>query len=239
MIREMARIAVWGLASDRARLVETLHELGVIHLLQPLSEPLSNEEAGTFKRVSAKLLGLIEALEWKDWSGLTDDDLENVRRQMPLSDEDVVEELQKNLDEFSERLSRLQTERNELNQELQTLRRALRIAHHFDVFWKEAREKGQEVTLWWIYRENQDELLSRLRVRLAHKATEEGPADIRHHEVRLAENDVVLSVAVTPAFGTLVEDVFKNGNAVLWKPPVESAGSFEEALEKMETRYKE
>ena len=63
MIREMVRIAVWGLASDKVRLVETLHELGVIHLLQPVSEPLSSELAGTFKRVSAKLLGLVEALE--------------------------------------------------------------------------------------------------------------------------------------------------------------------------------
>jgi V/A-type H+-transporting ATPase subunit I len=142
----MVRIGVWGLASDKARLVETLHELGVIHLLQPVSEPLSSEEAGTLKRVSAKLLGLIEALEWKDWPSLTDDDLETIRRRMPLSEEGILEELQKNLDEFSERLSRLQTERNELNQELQTLRRALRIAHHFDVFWKEARESGQEVT---------------------------------------------------------------------------------------------
>ncbi len=235
----MARIAVWGLASDRARLVETLHGLGVIHLLQPLSEPLSSEEAGTFKRVSAKLLGLIEALEWKDWSSLTDDDLESVRRRMPLADEGVVEELQRNLDEFSERLSRLQTERNELNQELQTLRRALRIAHHFDVFWKEARDRGQEVSLWWIYRENQDELLSRLRASLAQKTTDEGPADVRHHEVRLDENDIVLSIAVPPAFAPLVEGIFKKGNAVLWKPPVEGAASFEEALEKMEVRYKE
>ncbi|MGC9371970.1 MAG: V-type ATP synthase subunit I [Thermovirgaceae bacterium] len=239
MIREMARIAVWGLASDRARLVETLHELGVIHLLQPLSEPLSSEAAGTFKRVSAKLLGLIEALEWKDWSSLTDDDLESARRRMPLADKGVVEELQRNLDEFSERLSRLQAERNELSQELQTLRRALRIAHHFDVFWKEARERGQEVTLWWIYRENQDELLSRLRGSMARKYTDEGPADVRHHEVRLDENDVVLSVAVTPAFAPLVEEIFKKGNAVLWKPPVEGAASFEEALEKMEARYRE
>jgi V/A-type H+-transporting ATPase subunit I len=235
----MVRIALWGLASDKARLVETLHELGVIHLLQPVSEPLSSEEAGTLKRVSAKLLGLIEALEWKEWSSLTDDDLETIRRRMPLSEEGIFEELQKNLDEFSERLSRLQTERNELNQELQTLRRALRIAHHFDVFWKEARESGQEVTIWWIYRENQDELLSRLRGSLAHKSTDKGPVDVRHHEVRLDENDVVLSVAVAPEFAPLVEEIFKKGNAVLWKPPVEGEASFEEVLEKMETRYRE
>jgi len=239
LIREMARIAVWGLASDKARLVETLHELGVIHLLQPLPEPLSSEEAGTFKRVSAKLLGLIEALEWKDWSSLTDDDLESARRQMPLADEGVVDELQRNLDEFNERLSRLLTERNELNQELQTLRRSLRIAHHFDVFWKDARERGQEVTIWWIYGENRDELLSRLRGTLAQKSTDEGPADVRHHEVRLDETDVVLSVAVAPAFAPIVEELFRKGNAVLWKPPVEEAVSFEEALEKMEVRYRE
>ncbi|MGC9489858.1 MAG: V-type ATP synthase subunit I [Thermovirgaceae bacterium] len=239
MIREMVRIALWGLASDKARLVETLQELGVIHLLQPISEPLSSEEAGKLKRVSAKLLGLIEALEWKDWSSLTDDDLESVRRRVPLADEDVLEELQGNLDEFSERLSRLQTERNELNQELQNLRRALRITHHFDVFLKEARERGQEVTLWWVYRENQDELLFRLRGSLARKSTDEGPADVRHHEVRLDENDVILSVAVKPVFAPLVEEIFKKGNAVLWKPPVEDAASFEEALEKMEVRYRE
>lgn len=239
MIREMVRIGVWGLASDKARLVETLHELGVIHLLQPVSEPLSSEEAGTLKRVSAKLLGLIETLEWKDWPSLTDDDLETIRRRMPLSEEGILEELQKNLDEFSERLSRLKTERNELNQEIQTLRRALRIAHHFDVFWKEARESGQEVTIWWIYRENQDELLSRLRRSLANKSTDKGPADVRHHEVRLEENDVVLSVAVTPEFAPLVNEIFKKGNAVLWKPPVEGAASFEEVLENMETRYRE
>ena len=239
MIREMARIAVWGLASDRARLVETLHDLGVIHLLQPLSEPLSSEEAGTFKRVSAKLLGLIEALDWKDWSSLTDDDLESARRRMPLSDQNVVEELQRNLDEFSERLTRLQTERDELNQELQTLRRALRIAHHFDGFWKEARDKGQEVTLWWIYRENQDELLSRLRAGLAQKSIDAGSADFRHHEVKLEENDVIVSVAVAPPFAPLVEEIFKKGNAVLWTPPVKKTTSFEESLEMMENRYKE
>lgn len=239
MIREMARIAVWGLASDRARLVETLHDLGVIHLLQPLSEPLSSEEAGTFKRVSAKLLGLIEALDWKDWSSLTDDDLESARRRMPLSDQNVVEELQRNLDEFSERLTRLQTERDELNQELQTLRRALRIAHHFDGFWKEARDKGQEVTLWWIYRENQDELLSRLRAGLAQKSIDAGSADFRHHEVKLEENDVIVSVAVAPPFTPLVEEIFRKGNAVLWTPPVKETASFEESLEMMENRYKE
>lgn len=240
MIREMARIAVWGLASDRARLVETLHELGVIHLLQPLSEPLSNETAGRFKRISAKLLGLIEALEWNGWSDLSDDDLENVRRRMPLSGDQVTEELQQNLDEFSERLTRLQKEKSELNQELQSLRRALRIAHHFDVFWREEKEKGQEVMLWWIYRENQDELLSRLRSRLAQKATDDGPVAFRHHEVRLEENDVVLSVAVSPPFAPLVEDVFKKGNAVLWKPPLKEEDlPFDVALEEMEGRYRE
>lgn len=159
MIREMVRIAVWGLASDKVRLVETLHELGVIHLLQPVAEPLSSELAGTFKRVSAKLLGLVEALEWNGWATLTDDDLESARRSMPLSDVSVIEELQRNLDEFSERLTRLQQERGEINQELQSLRRALRIAHHLDVFWREGKEEGLEVQFWWIYRENQDEML--------------------------------------------------------------------------------
>ncbi|HAG21818.1 MAG TPA: hypothetical protein DCG87_00765, partial [Synergistaceae bacterium] len=219
MIREMVRIAVWGLASDKVRLVETLHELGVIHLLQPVAEPLSSELAGTFKRVSAKLLGLVEALEWNGWATLTDDDLESARRSMPLSDVSVIEELQRNLDEFSERLTRLQQERGEINQELQSLRRALRIAHHLDVFWREGKEEGLEVQFWWIYRENQDEMLHQLRSRLSERKPGEKIVAFRHHEVRLDENDVVLAVSISPEFAGVAEEVFKKGNAVFWKPP--------------------
>ena len=240
MIREMVRIAVWGLASDKVRLVETLHELGVIHLLQPVSEPLSSELAGTFKRVSAKLLGLVEALEWNGWATLTDDDLESARRSMPLSDVSVIEELQRNLDEFSERLTRLQKERGEIHQELQSLRRALRIAHHLDVFWREGKEEGQEVLFWWIYRENQDEMLNQLRSRLSERKPGEKIVAFRHHEVRLDENDVVLAVSISPEFAGVVEEVFKKGNAVFWKPPIEEKDlSFDKALERMETRYKQ
>lgn len=141
MILDMLRIAVWGLSSDRSRLVKVLHDLGVVHLVQMDMTPKIQDSPSlkSLQKLRHTILGLIEALEWKDWESLTDDYLEKQREFIPDFSDGVLKALQESLDEFNERLSKLKDRQMELKKQAEKLRRVLKMAHHFDSFGKQRR----------------------------------------------------------------------------------------------------
>ncbi|HPJ48838.1 MAG TPA: hypothetical protein PK162_08140, partial [Synergistales bacterium] len=62
MIRDMVLLGLWGLVRDRSRIIEKLHDLGVLHLQEEPVEYVSTEAAADLKLLRGKALGLLESL---------------------------------------------------------------------------------------------------------------------------------------------------------------------------------
>ncbi|KUK42599.1 V-type ATP synthase subunit I [Thermovirga lienii] len=243
MILDMLRIAVWGLSSDRSRIVKVLHDLGVVHLVQ-MDMKHQNKEPSSLKslhKMRNLLLGLIEALEWNSWDNLTDEYLEEQRKFIPDFSDGVLKALQESLEEFNERLNKLKNRQIELKTQMEKLRRVLKIAHHFDSFWRSEHDKGNVVGFWWIYETNVSRLLSRLKAlepQGAGSSFETG--GLRYHIAKLSESESMIALAGPPEWFSDVEEMMQEENAVRWTPPEEFVvGDFLASVKHMEELYEE
>ena len=79
MIVEMVRVAVWGIGSEKDAIVEELHELGMLHLDIPNTPPLASKELKGLRLLDATILGMVEALGWKEWDKISDEALLGTR----------------------------------------------------------------------------------------------------------------------------------------------------------------
>ena len=134
MIREMFRLAIWGLTSERSEVVETLHDFGLVHVVAPAEFRSPSEQEETLKFTRAKVLGMLEALEWKDWGSFTDETLEKSRQKVDFGIEGVVPEIDRSLDSFRERLASLLEERRKLTLSQSDLKKAHQVVFHFIPF---------------------------------------------------------------------------------------------------------
>jgi len=243
VILDMLRIAVWGLSSDRSRLVKVLHDLGVVHLIQMDMTPKTQDSPSlkSLQKLRHTILGLMEALEWKDWESLTDDYLEKQREFIPDFSDGVLKALQESLDEFNERLGKLKNRQMELVKQAEKLRRVLKIAHHFDSFWKAEKAKGHSIGFWWIYETNLSRLLNRLKsLQQVADSFAKSDAAFRYHVAKLSEGESMIALAGPEEWLFNVEKTMQDENAVRWTPPEEYAvGDFITSVKYMETLYKD
>lgn len=235
MIREMARIALWGLASDRSALVQDLHDLGVLHLESDRGMQMADSDLQRVRVLSAKVLGMLESLEWNGWKDLSEETLGDVRSKVALSVDRVVEGVESSLEVFRERLGKMLEERNSLRESLKTLRRSHQVTFHFLSFIREERRKNTAVSLWWVNPQQQNTLVSRVRAEVRKATPVKDREYFRHHAHRDEKEDTLLSISVEPGFAKKVEELMRENGAILWRPPLsferETATASLEAIE--------
>ena len=235
MIREMARIALWGLASDRSALVQDLHDLGVLHLESARGMQMADSDLQRVRLLSAKVLGMLESLEWSGWKDLSEQTLGDVRSKVALSVDRVVEGVESSLEVFRDRLGKMLEERNSLRESLKTLRRSHQVTFHFLSFIREERRKNTAVSLWWVSPQQQNVLVSRVRAEVRKATPVKDREYFRHHAHRDEKEDTLLSISVEPGFADKVEELMRENGAILWRPPLsferESTSASLEAIE--------
>ena len=118
MIRDMLFFGLWGLVGDRPRVVEKLHDLGVLHLHEESPEYVSAESAAELKILRGKALGLLESLGWSEWESIPGEILEEKKSVLSSSDAAIIEGIEESLDSFSARLSEKRSMKTDLEMRL-------------------------------------------------------------------------------------------------------------------------
>ncbi len=220
MIREMMRLAVWGLTPQRSEVVEALHDFGLLHVVSPpeAHTPSCEEEALRFTR--AKVLGMLEAMEWKDWGSLTDEIVDRARDRVDLGIEGVIAEIDRSLDDFRNRLAVLLEERRRLSFSLAELKRAHQVVFHFIPFVSTEDWPDLNLSLWWVKSETLQKILSGLRNQLQKEEPgEERKETLRYHVLNTEKGQSVLAVSTALEMGEKVAEFLRQRGAVLWKAP--------------------
>lgn len=220
MIRPMVRLAIWGVASRKAELVQTLHEIKVFHLgTFPHGTGLPNKELHKIRVVGATLLGMLEALSWDDWETLSDAHLERARESLKQLTPDLAHEVERSIESFKIRLGNLLQEKDALLESYRALRKSHHLTSHFSGFLKEERAAGNEVSLWWIAPPLQNVLLGGVRKILKKHVSVKERVSLRYHGVREEKGDVLLAVSVPRAALDEVEALFRENDAAAWRAP--------------------
>lgn len=221
MIREMLRLAVWGLTPERPEVVESLHDFGLLHVVGPAEIQAPSKEEEVLKFTRAKILGMLEALEWKDWACLTDKTLESARERVDLGIEGVVVEIDRSLDSFRQRLSALLEERRRLWASLADLRRAHQVVFHFIPFASSEDDLNRNLTLWWVKDSVVQKTLSAVRAKIQKKqSVGDEPRDaLRFHLLNTEKGQVVMAVSVDNRFAAEIEELMRHQGAIPWKAP--------------------
>lgn len=246
MIREMFRLAIWGLTSERSEVVETLHDFGLVHVVAPPEFRSPSEEEETLKFTRAKLLGMLEALEWKDWAAFTDETLEKAREKVDFGIEGVVPEIDKSLDSFRERLASLLEERRRLTLSQSDLKKAHQVVFHFIPFVTAEDSPEKEISLWWVKNPMLQKTLAGIRAKIQRQSEDiEQPRDsLNFHVLNTESGQSVLGVSVETAMFEEMEELMRTHGAVPWKAPEgynrtrmrESVLAVEEGLREVATR---
>ncbi|HPI98404.1 MAG TPA: V-type ATPase 116kDa subunit family protein, partial [Synergistales bacterium] len=219
MIRDMVRIAVWGLTSQRSDVVEVLHDIGVVHLETPHRTDLSSEEIDTLRLLRGKLLGLLEALDWKEWNTLSSDLIEKARKSFDLPVAVAVKEVDKSLDQFNERLSVTLKEKSNLRDIYLQLHQAEEIINHFKGFITDEEKRGKAVSLWWTNKNTQTKLLNELRKEIRKLTPVKDREYLRYHSVPIREKENLLSLSVDLDGLPAVLSVMEAYDSIKWKAP--------------------
>jgi len=242
LIREMLRLAVWGLTQERSEVVETLHDFGLLHVVSPADMGPPSEEEETLKFTRAKVLGMLEALEWKDWSSLNEEVLDRARERVDLGIEGVVVEIDRSLDSFRHRLAKLLEERRRLAVSLADLRRSHQVVFHFIPFVSSEDTPGRDLSLWWLKDSAIQKTLSAIRSRVQ-KRTQDGAETRdpwRFHLFNPEKGQAVLAISVENRFSGEIEELMRLQGAVPWKAPEGfQVGSTRETLFAVEKGLKE
>lgn len=219
MIRDMVRIAVWGLTSQRSDVIEVLHDLGVVHLETPHRTELSTEEIDNLRLLRGKLLGLLEALDWKEWHNLNSDLIDKARKSFDLPVAVAVKEVDRSLDQFNERLSVTIKEKDNLRDLYLQLHQAEEIINHFKGFLTDEEKRGKTVSLWWTSKNTQTRLLNELRKEIRKLTPVKDREYLRYHSVPIREKENLLSVSVDLDGLPAVLSVMDAFDSIKWKAP--------------------
>nr|WP_321503616.1 V-type ATPase 116kDa subunit family protein [uncultured Dethiosulfovibrio sp.] len=222
MIKKMVRVALWGLMSKQREIVSFLHEEGLIHLEYSDSARISAKDADSLRLLRAKLMGMIELLEWNGWDQIKDDDLKVVDNKLKLPFPDVISEIDGSLDHFKTQLSGLFDKRDDLNRLRDKLKKSKDVLFKFRSFIEEHSRENRNVSLWWVKSDTVGEVIGRLQVALKGMWTGAGRIpDIRHHFSLVGEREGLLSLAVPVELGDVLSECMSK-EGLLWTPPVSS-----------------
>lgn len=238
MIREMVRLAVWGLINERSEIINSLHELGVMHLETPHQTELSNEQIDSLRLLRGKLLGMLEALEWDDWKGLDDTVVEKARSSFHLPLNDLIREVDRSLDKFQGRITQIREENDSLKELNLKLHQTHDVIHHFQSFLNDEEKKGMETFLWWISRPSLSRILSDLRKEIRRVTPVKEREYLSYHTFQVREKESLVSLSVHPDVSGVVTKVMMGSGCVKWHPPadferetaIDSVSAVEEGL---------
>ncbi|MFA0888814.1 MAG: V-type ATP synthase subunit I [Synergistales bacterium] len=246
MICEMLRLAIWGLTPQRSEVVEALHDFGLLHVCSSTETKPPSKEEETLKFTRAKVLGMLEALDWKEWSILTDETIDMARERVDLGIDGVVGEIDRSLDAFRQRLASLLDERRRLSVSLSELKRAHQIVFHFIPFVSSEDPSERILTLWWTKDATIQKTLSAIRAAIQKlDASETGTRDaLRFHVLSTEKEQSVLAISVEKRFADKAESQLRTQGAVPWRAPEgsqrattrESLFAVEEGLKETLTR---
>lgn len=221
MICEMMRLAVWGLTQERPDVVQTLHDFGLLHVVSPAEVYAPSKEEETLKFTRAKVLGMLEALEWKGWSLLTDEVLDKARERVDLGIEGVVLEIDRSLDSFRLRLAGLLEEKRRLAFALGELKRAHQVVFHFVPFVSSEDSSTRDLVLWWIKEASIQKTLSAIRARIQKLSPdrEESRDALRFHALNPEKGQSVLAISIERPLAEDATEILRLQGAVPWKAP--------------------
>jgi len=235
LIRDMLFLGLWGLVRDRSRIIEKLHDLGVLHLREEPVEYVSTEAAAELKLLRGKALGLLESLGWNEWSSIPRKALEEKRSVLSSPDEAIIDGIRDSLDSFSTRIAERTRLREELESRVNSIKGALRTVRHFDSFISENSGKGLEVTLWWAQRANVADLAARIR-RMIKEHDPLGSDDKTPYHLNVSPGgERILAIAYPSEFRKEVSDILTSDECLSWMLPGEyETMSFQDAIPLME-----
>lgn len=210
-----------GLVSDRPRIVEILHDLGVLHLHEEFAEAVSPETATELKILRGKALGLLETLGWKDWNSVSHKDLDEKRGVLYPVDDSVLEGLEESLDSFSTRLNEQRAKKSELEGRMNSIKAALRTLSHFETFLRENLLRGIDVSLWWVQRTVPSEIVSKIQKKIHDRDPFGIEGAISYHSAVTSGGETVIAIAVSADYRVEAEDVLTENECLPWLLPVE------------------
>lgn len=221
----MVRIALWGLMSRQREIVSFLHEEGLVHLEYSESARISAKDADGLRLLRAKIMGMIELLEWNGWDLIRDDDIGKVDEKLDLPFSEVILEIDGSLDHFKSQLAGLFDEQDELKRLKEKLKRNREIVLRFKSFVEEHSRDNRHVSLWWVKSDLVADLIGRLRhtVDLNWTGASSAPS-LRHHFSSVGDREGLLSLAVPVELGDVLSS-FMSKEGISWTPPVSSKDS--------------
>jgi len=235
LIRDMLFFGLWGLVGDRPRVVEKLHDLGVLHLHEESPEYVSAESAAELKILRGKALGLLESLGWSEWDSIPGEILEEKKSVLSSCDAAIIEGIEESLDSFSARLSEKRSMKTDLEMRLNSIRSALRNISHFDTFLQEKARSGLEVSAWWAQKASISEATARIRRIIREKDPLEKEDGFAYLLRVTPGGERILAIAYPPEFAHEVSKILTFEQCVPWMLPGEYEGMpFHEALPLME-----
>lgn len=236
----MVSMTLRGLLADRSMVIETLHDEGVLHFQEETLEVETGESAAGLKILRAKALGLLEALEWREWADITSLNLQEKRKALSSPDSTIIDGIGESLDSFSSRLNELKTVRSELEGRMNSIRGTLKTLEHFRSFIKDNIEKGNSISIWWTQRGNVPEMVSMVQKRI-HNRDPLGFSDsVTYHTAVAAGGEAVAAIGVHPDNIEDVRGVMTENDCLAWQFPSEFEGfRYDEAIRQMEIVQKD
>jgi V/A-type H+-transporting ATPase subunit I len=237
MIRKMVRLALWGVSGRRSEIIGELQRLGALHLEQG-NRPVGGDSArlNTLRLLRGKVLGLVESLGWDEWSGLSEESIDDTERLLSsLSAEELAPEIERSLEEFGRRLSALLDERTSAEDTLLRVRKSRDILERFSSFLRRESDTSLgAVRLWWIPGDSVQQAIGALHGAFSAAGLEwEG----RHSFVPGKDSLGILAVRLSPGVEEEAESILTRWKALPWNLPEFCSGlSAEEALPLLERK---
>ncbi len=247
MIRDMLRLAIWGVTRRKSDIIATLHDLGILHLDPPKSLDITSPQLDRLKLLRGKLLGVLEALEWTGWATLKESDISHARYSLNLPFDDIVSEISHSLDQFSNRLGCSLNERKDLQDLYVKLKNAHEILLHFHSFLRKDISEGYYVSLWWMNKTDMAEALTLIRNEISRIAPIKTGEYMRYHPYIQPDREMLVAVAVNEQFSEMVSRIMESCNGALWKAPsgyereniLETSDAIEEGLNLLPEKRRE
>ncbi|HDQ93061.1 MAG TPA: hypothetical protein ENN89_02960, partial [Synergistetes bacterium] len=240
MIRDMVFLTLRGLLSDRSRIIETLHDAGVIHFQEESGETVPEESAAELKILRGKALGLLEALEWQEWGDITSRNLQEKRTALSSPDRTITDGISESLDSFSARLNELKTTRSVLEGKMNSIRGTLRTLEHFRSFISDNIDKGNVISIWWTQRSNVAEIVTSVQKRIRSRDPLGFSESVNFHTAVAAGGEAVAALGVHPDNIDDVRTVMAQDDCLPWQLPSDYEGlRYDEAIRQMEIALKD
>ncbi len=221
MITDMVNLKIIGLKSDGKDLLEHIRDLGVLHIeeekeyYQVTEEPLIEK----MRFLRAGVLGLLEDLGWKDLDNPDWGLVESLREIVPLNDIAVLEEIEKSLMEFKERLSEMTDEVRALEESTVALKQVHYIATHFHSFFSEEKKNEKVVSLWLVDSSKLDNLLKGLERTIRSLTPVVERPYLNHKAISQGENFLVLALSVNPESSSAVSKLMEEFGCISYLVP--------------------